>query len=259
MPPCRPAMCSTRAIICSTRPTPRFRCACPGRRDASCGAGCSAPRPAARAPAACGAASAISSRPTRRRRRRWSRRWSPPAFCRPMAGTSASPRASRCPASRRFWRWSGVRCWRAPRPATRAIGIEAEARPPIEGLIESADAARRRSRPAVGGAAPPRRLPAAPARRPGEPARCGGCGSGSTRSCAASNAAPIVQLGGWSALLRDLGEPPRPETVEWLAIERFEGAETDIAVNRNWIDPGIPFAAGGRETGARSAWSPRRR
>ena len=68
-----------------------------------------------------------------------------------------------------------------------------------------------------------------------------------------------MQLGGWSALLRDLGEPPRPETVEWLALERFEGAETDIAVNRNWIDPGIPFAAGGRETGARSASSPRRR
>ena len=53
----------------------------------------------------------------------------------------------------------------------------------------------------------------------------------------------FIQLGGWIALLRDLGEPPRPETVEWLAIERFDGAETDIAVNRNWIDPGIPFAA----------------
>ena len=64
----------------------------------------------------------------------------------------------------------------------------------------------------------------------------------STRSCAASNGAPYVQLGSWSALLRDLGEPPQPETVEWLAIERFEGTETDVAVNRNWIDPGIPFA-----------------
>ncbi|MGD9615638.1 MAG: ATP-dependent DNA helicase [Alphaproteobacteria bacterium] len=53
----------------------------------------------------------------------------------------------------------------------------------------------------------------------------------------------FVQLAGWSALLRDLGEKPRPETVEWLAIERSDGAETDIAVNRNWIDPGIPFAA----------------
>jgi ATP-dependent DNA helicase DinG len=52
-----------------------------------------------------------------------------------------------------------------------------------------------------------------------------------------------MQLGGWCSLLRDLGEPPRPETVEWLALDRLDGAETDIAVNRNWIDPGIPFAA----------------
>jgi ATP-dependent DNA helicase DinG len=42
--------------------------------------------------------------------------------------------------------------------------------------------------------------------------------------------------------LRDLGEPPRPETVEWLALDRIDGAETDVAVNRNWVDPGIPFA-----------------
>ena len=50
-----------------------------------------------------------------------------------------------------------------------------------------------------------------------------------------------MQLGAWSALLRDLGEAPRPETVEWLALDRVDGAETDVAVNRNWIDPGIPF------------------
>src|SRR5262249_33937482 len=40
----------------------------------------------------------------------------------------------------------------------------------------------------------------------------------------------------------DLGEPARPETVEWLSLERFDGVETDIALNRNWVDPGIPFA-----------------
>ncbi len=51
-----------------------------------------------------------------------------------------------------------------------------------------------------------------------------------------------MQLGGWSALLRDLAEPPRAETVEWLALDRLDGAEIDVAVNRNWIDPGIPFA-----------------
>jgi ATP-dependent DNA helicase DinG len=51
-----------------------------------------------------------------------------------------------------------------------------------------------------------------------------------------------IQLGSWSALLRALGEPAAPETVEWLALGRFEGNETDVALNRNWVDPGIPFA-----------------
>ncbi|HKS89601.1 MAG TPA: helicase C-terminal domain-containing protein, partial [Stellaceae bacterium] len=51
-----------------------------------------------------------------------------------------------------------------------------------------------------------------------------------------------MQLGGWGALLRDLGEPPRPKSVEWLALDRIDGAETDVAVNRNWVDPGIPFS-----------------
>ena len=52
-----------------------------------------------------------------------------------------------------------------------------------------------------------------------------------------------LQLGAWSRLLRDLAEPPQPETVEWLALDRIDGLETDVAVNRNWVDPGIPFAA----------------
>ncbi len=52
----------------------------------------------------------------------------------------------------------------------------------------------------------------------------------------------VIQLGSWSALLRDLSVPAMAETVEWLALDRFEGNETDIALNRNWVDPGIPFA-----------------
>src|SRR5207248_2952515 len=51
-----------------------------------------------------------------------------------------------------------------------------------------------------------------------------------------------MQLAAWSALLRDLAEPPGPDTVEWLALDRADSAETDVAVNRNWIDPGKPFA-----------------
>ena len=42
--------------------------------------------------------------------------------------------------------------------------------------------------------------------------------------------------------MRDLAEPPRPESVEWLALDRIDGFETDVAVIRSWIDPGIPFA-----------------
>ncbi len=51
-----------------------------------------------------------------------------------------------------------------------------------------------------------------------------------------------LQLGGWSGLLRALAEPGSAETVEWFALDRIDGLETDVAVNRNWVDPGIPFA-----------------
>ena len=134
----------------------------------------------------------------------------------------------------------------------RRIGIEAEARPPVEGLT---DAAARLAAGLDRLAAALRRLAACLRRRledpenPPEPAmrqRLDAVVRGLERRA-------DMQLGGWSALLRDLGEPPRPETVEWLALERIRGAETDVAVNRNWIDPGIPFAACGREAGARSA------
>src|SRR5262249_60333357 len=51
-----------------------------------------------------------------------------------------------------------------------------------------------------------------------------------------------MQLAAWSGLLRDLAEPPGPDTVEWLALDRIDNTETDVAVNRNWVDPGKPFA-----------------
>ena len=129
------------------------------------------------------------------------------------------------------------------RAATSDAGyaIEAEARPPIDGLTEAAlrlAAGLDRLSGALRRLAKSLRQPLEDAENPPEAAtrqRLDAVVRGLERRA-------DVQLGGWSALLRDLGEPPRPETVEWLAIERFEGAETDIAVNRNWVDPGIPFA-----------------
>ena len=131
-------------------------------------------------------------------------------------------------------------------------GLEAEARPPVDG-----PGRRRRCGSPQGldrlptAMRPPLGLAAQAARRPGEPARSRPPASGSTRRSAASSAAPTCCSASWSALLRDLGEPARPETVEWLALDRFDGNETDIALNRNWVDPGIPFVRARRAAGAR--------
>ncbi len=50
------------------------------------------------------------------------------------------------------------------------------------------------------------------------------------------------QLAAWGRLLRDIAEPSQPETVEWFSLDRIDGLETDVAVTRSWVDPGIPFA-----------------
>jgi ATP-dependent DNA helicase DinG len=119
-------------------------------------------------------------------------------------------------------------------------GIEAEARPPIDGLTEAA------GRLAAGLdrlAASLRRLSECLRRQledsenPPEP----GLRQRLDATIRGLDRRADIQLGAWGALLRDLGEPPRPETVEWLALDRAEGHDTDVAVNRNWIDPGIPF------------------
>jgi ATP-dependent DNA helicase DinG len=120
-------------------------------------------------------------------------------------------------------------------------GIEAEARPPIEGMVEAA------GRLAVGldrlaGAL--RRLSAClrwqieDSENPPEP----GLRMRLDAAIRGLDRRADMQLGAWSALLRDLAEVPRIETVEWLALDRIDGTETDIALNRSWIDPGIPFA-----------------
>src|SRR4029077_12184137 len=119
-------------------------------------------------------------------------------------------------------------------------GIEAEARPPVDGLIEAAGRlAAGLDRLAVAlhrlSACLRRQLedPESPP-QPGLPQRLDATIRGLDRRA-------DMLLGAWSALLRDLGLPANPETVEWLALDRADGAETDVAVNRNWIDPGIPF------------------
>jgi ATP-dependent DNA helicase DinG len=132
--------------------------------------------------------------------------------------------------------------------ADTGYGLQAEARPPVDGLVDLAA-------PLAQGldrlAAALRRLSAIlrarleDAGNPPEPSlrqRLDATVRGLDRRA-------DQQLAAWVRLLCDLAEPPRPETVEWLALDRLDGFETDVAVTRSWIDPGIPFA----ELVARSA------
>jgi ATP-dependent DNA helicase DinG len=52
----------------------------------------------------------------------------------------------------------------------------------------------------------------------------------------------IDLLTAWEALLNRLGGPADPEFVDWLAVDRSEAREFDIAIHRRWLDPMKPFA-----------------
>ena len=126
--------------------------------------------------------------------------------------------------------------------ADNGYGLQADVRPPVEGLVEAAQllaAGLERLEGAL------RRLCGTLRTRLEDPDNPPDSGlrqrlDATIRSL---DRRGELQVAAWSRLLRNLGEPPRPETVEWLALDRIDGLETDVGVNRNWVDPGIPFAA----------------
>ncbi len=52
-----------------------------------------------------------------------------------------------------------------------------------------------------------------------------------------------AMVGGWRAMLRSLSDDTPEEYVDWMAIDRVEGRDLDVGLHRHWIDPTIPFAA----------------
>jgi ATP-dependent DNA helicase DinG len=50
-------------------------------------------------------------------------------------------------------------------------------------------------------------------------------------------------LAAWIALLARVGGEADPEFVDWLAVERIDGRELDVAIHRRWLDPTKPLAA----------------
>ena len=49
-------------------------------------------------------------------------------------------------------------------------------------------------------------------------------------------------LSAWNQLLGRVGGPADPDFVDWLSVDRVEGREYDIAINRRWLDPTRPLA-----------------
>jgi ATP-dependent DNA helicase DinG len=49
-------------------------------------------------------------------------------------------------------------------------------------------------------------------------------------------------LSAWIALLARIGGEADPEFVDWLAVERVDGREFDVAIHRRWLDPTKPLA-----------------
>jgi ATP-dependent DNA helicase DinG len=52
----------------------------------------------------------------------------------------------------------------------------------------------------------------------------------------------IDLIAAWESLLARLGGPVDPEFVDWLAVDRSDAREFDVAIHRRWLDPMKPFA-----------------
>src|SRR5262249_38111926 len=111
---------------------------------------------------------------------------------------------------------------RATAGADAGYGLEAEARPPVDGLVAAAERPADGLDPlaeALGRLAAALRRPLEDPENPPDPPtrqRLDAALRGIERRGA-------MQLGAWTRLLRDLGAPAGAESVEWLALDRFEG------------------------------------
>jgi ATP-dependent DNA helicase DinG len=121
-------------------------------------------------------------------------------------------------------------------------GLECDAKPPVEGLIEAAEALDRALRRLV---EPMLALRGELlARLDAEADEL----DSATRLRIEAVARSLTRrgeamVGGWRAMLRSLSDDTPEEYVDWMAIDRVEGRDLDVGLHRHWIDPTIPFAA----------------
>ena len=126
------------------------------------------------------------------------------------------------------------------RSAGGPYGLETEKAPPVDGLIDAAGALDAALAALAGPlAALCRRLGAMIDEGADEldtPTRLRI--EGSLRSLERRAKIPII---GWRSMIETLaGETPE-EFVDWFAIDREAGRETDVGMHRHWVDPTVPF------------------
>jgi ATP-dependent DNA helicase DinG len=51
-----------------------------------------------------------------------------------------------------------------------------------------------------------------------------------------------MQVTAWRGMVKSLRESTPQEFVDWFNIERIDGHDIDVGLNRHWIDPTLPFA-----------------
>jgi ATP-dependent DNA helicase DinG len=128
---------------------------------------------------------------------------------------------------------------RAP-DAEAGYSLETEARPPVDGLLEAAEALET----ALGRvAAPLRTLAAVLAARLEDEAE-------EVESSQRLRIEAVVrslgrrgeiQVGGWRRMLKDLAQGADPAFVDWFSVERMDGLESDVGMHRHHLDPTVPF------------------
>jgi ATP-dependent DNA helicase DinG len=126
--------------------------------------------------------------------------------------------------------------------ADSGYGLQAEARPPIEGLVEAALSLAESLERLAAALLKVSEALQARLEDPDDPPDSG-LRHRLDATIRSLDRRAGLQLAAWSRLLRDLLEAPRVDTIEWFALDRIEALENDVAVNRNWVDPGIPFVA----------------
>ncbi|MPZ08849.1 MAG: ATP-dependent DNA helicase [Kiloniellaceae bacterium] len=120
--------------------------------------------------------------------------------------------------------------------------LEAPAHPPVEGLLQAAEALAEDLRALSGPLIKLRRLLIL--RLDDEAATLDSDTRRRIEAAARSlDSRAILPLAAWRDMLRALDEETPPEFCDWFAVERIEGRDLDVGLYRHWIDPSRPFAA----------------